>query len=193
MVRRYLLPLLIVVLAIGLLLTLMGIHSPFTVDAGAGPAPVSKRFALANFNIPLLPPNKPVKLADLKGKVVILDFWATWCGPCHASMPELQKIYEKYAPHGLEVIGISEDTLQGRSRKELVADVQSVAKQIGVSYPMALAIDNPDIENYFPHNSIPTLFVLDKQGRAAYMENGFDPVDKLEGVEQAVKKLLAEN
>ena len=107
-------------------------------------------------------------------------------------MPELQKLYAKYANKGVEVVGISEDTYLGRSHPELVQAVQSVAKQFGVTYPLALAVDNPQLEDLFPHTAIPALFVLDKQGRAAYMENGFDPVNKLQGVDQTVSKLLQE-
>src|SRR5690348_13547526 len=77
---------------------------------------------------------KPVKLSDFKGKVVILDFWATWCPPCRAEIPEFVAIQKKYADKGFTVIGISLDQ-QGASV------VKSFMNQLGMNYPVV--IGNP--------------------------------------------------
>jgi len=105
-------------------------------------------------------PGQPaVNLADLKGKVVVLDFWATWCGPCRESIPDLEKVYQKYHSKGLEVYGISVD-----QTKE---PVPAAVKELGMTYPIAMASDLPDIRSKFSFNGIPMMYVIDKKGRIA--------------------------
>jgi len=153
-------------------------------QAGAVAAPTSSTVARAQapeLNLPLQPGKPAVALSSLKGKVVILDFWATWCGPCRESIPELEKLYEKYHAEGLEVVGISVDDS---------ADVLPAAiKQLGMTYPVVLAGNIPDLRNKFQFNAIPQMYVLDKNGRQAANYDGYDPTLDLEG---AIKPLLAE-
>ena len=114
----------------------------------------------------------PAKLSDLRGKVVILDFWATWCGPCKMSIPELARINTKYHDQGLQVIGISEDADR--------SDVPNVAKQLGINYPVVMGSDIPDLGRLYPHSGIPMLFLIDKQSRIRWSLEGYDPESKLE-------------
>ncbi len=122
-----------------------------------------------------------VPLSALKGKVIILDFWATWCGPCRQSIPDLQKLYVKYHSQGLEVVGISVDGSP--------APVPEAVKQLGMTYPVVMANDIPDIRTKFQFSGIPQLYVVDRKGRIAGELAGYDPS---RDIEPAIKKLLEE-
>jgi thiol-disulfide isomerase/thioredoxin len=136
-------------------------------------------------DIPLTSANAglPPKLSDLQGKVVLLDFWATWCGPCRESIPELIKLYERYKGSGLQVIGISVDQSGTRG------DVPEARKQLGISYPILFAGDIPDLHEKYNFDSIPTLYVIDRRGAVRFAINGYDPHSDLE---QRVLALLQE-
>lgn len=146
----------------------------------------AKRTAVPDIGLPLEAGKPPTKLSSLHGKVVVLDFWATWCGPCRMSMPELEKLYQKYKAKGVEVIGVAEDDPKRRD------GVAPALKEIGVTYPDLLAADIPDLEHAFPHDSIPYLVVLDKEGKLAYEQNGIDPESMLQTLDDKMKDFVAE-
>jgi cytochrome c biogenesis protein CcmG/thiol:disulfide interchange protein DsbE len=99
---------------------------------------------------------KEVKLADFKGKVVILDFWATWCPPCVKEIPDYIELYKQYKEQGFEMVGISVD---------IGADVvKSFVQQHHVNYPMLMADGNVQ-GSYGGMRAIPTTFVIDKAGK----------------------------
>jgi thiol-disulfide isomerase/thioredoxin len=109
-------------------------------------------------------------LSKNKGKVVLLDFWATWCGPCRATMPALDALYKKYHAKGLEVIGISSETL-----KEL-QDFQAAGKQ---SYPLFNDAGQLTSRQYQAF-AYPTLVVIDRQGIIQRIEVGAHPQAAME-------------
>lgn len=120
-----------------------------------------------------------VSLSDFKGKVVILDFWATWCPPCIAEIPHFIELYDEYKNRGLEVIGISVDWNGQRV-------VPSFAEERGMNYILLLG-DDEVTDLYGGIISIPTTFILDREGgiRKRYM--GYR--DK-EVFERDIKELL---
>ncbi len=128
------------------------------------------------------PGEPPVHLSDKKGKVVLLDFWATWCGPCKMSMPHLSRIYENYKSDGVEVYGISTDFPDKRKL------VPAVAKSLNVTYPMIFAIDQPGIQQMYRTESLPTLVIVNKKGEVARYLSGYDPSVDLDAIIAALQK-----
>src|SRR5262249_55779184 len=106
---------------------------------------------------------------SLKGKVVVLDFWATWCGPCVAEMPEMKRLYEKFHGQGVEFIGISLD--QSKDEGGLDALKKFVKDQ---EIPWPQYYQGKGWESAFSRswgiNSIPSMFVVDRDGRLVYIE-----------------------
>jgi thiol-disulfide isomerase/thioredoxin len=109
-------------------------------------------------------------LAKNKGKVVIVDFWATWCGPCRATMPALDALYKKYKDKGLEIIGVSSESLE-----ELKA-FQAAGKQ---AYPMFNDVSQLTTRQYQSY-AYPTLVVIDRKGIIQRIEVGAHPMAAIE-------------
>ncbi len=122
---------------------------------------------------------KTLKLSDLKGKVVILDFWATWCPPCRKGIPDLIDLKKRYGSKGLEVVGISVD-------QETKPDVVPFMKDYGINYPVVYG-DNSVVMNYGGIRSIPTSFIIDREGKVVANYVGLYPKQTYEN---QIKKLL---
>ena len=121
---------------------------------------------------------RQVKLADLRHRPVIVDFWATWCGPCRASMPHLNEMQEKYGGKGLVVIGMSVD-------ESGPTPVKRFARDLGVKFTIAMANDDV-LDAYGPIRSIPTTFFINRHGDVVRRVVGYIDDDTLDGYVQEI-------
>ena len=115
---------------------------------------------------------KPVKSSDFAGKVVILDFWATWCPPCKAEIPGFVELQEKYGDKGLVIVGVSLDE-QGP------AVVKPFMQQFRVNYPIVMG-DEKIAQDFGGVTAIPTTFIIDKTGNIVKKHVGFTPKENFE-------------
>jgi thiol-disulfide isomerase/thioredoxin len=123
---------------------------------------------------------REISSADLRGKVVLVDFWATWCQPCKKEMPGYQKLLDLYGSRGFAVIGFKFDTMMDTE------DPAQFAKKIGVRYPLAVAPD--DLKQKFGGiEGLPTTMLYDRQGILRKKVVGFEYTGV---IESAVKPLL---
>jgi peroxiredoxin len=125
---------------------------------------------------------KKVSLSDFKGHPVVVNFWATWCGPCKLEMPWFQEFYGKYKPQGLVILGLSQD--DGMRRE----DVASAAKKIGVSYPVLVPDEGSQIAKaYGGVEYLPETFYVSKTGKVISVTAGAPSKDQMEGlIEQTI-------
>ncbi len=123
---------------------------------------------------------REISSADLRGKVVLIDFWATWCQPCKKEMPGYQKLLDRYGSRGFAVVGFKFDTMMD------IEDPVEFAKKIGVRYPLAVAAD--DLKQKFGGiEGLPTTMLYDRQGILRRKVIGFEYT---EVIESALKPLL---
>ncbi|HEV2353290.1 MAG TPA: TlpA disulfide reductase family protein [Puia sp.] len=122
-------------------------------------------------------------LASVKGKVVMLDFWATWCGPCRMEIPTIEKMYETYHPKGLEVWGLSVEASDGQPKDYFDKFISGFS----IRYPIGLA--DTDTLKAYGINPIPTTFFIDKKGKIAL---SFVGAHSEEDFTYAIEKLFAE-
>jgi cytochrome c biogenesis protein CcmG/thiol:disulfide interchange protein DsbE len=122
---------------------------------------------------------KLVHLSDYRGKVVLLDFWATWCGPCGIEIPWFTDFQRKYKDRGFTVLGVAMDDNGWKDVKPFVAEKQ-------INYQIVLGDDHTS-DMYGDVEALPTTFVIDRDGRIASVHVGL--VDKKE-FDDAIQKLL---
>jgi cytochrome c biogenesis protein CcmG/thiol:disulfide interchange protein DsbE len=124
---------------------------------------------------------KTLALSELKGKIVVVNFWATWCPPCRAEIPDFVEVYEQNRAKGLEIVGVSVDEMTPQQLRPFVDKNK-------MSYPVALVTDKI-LRDYGPISAIPTTFIIDKKGIIRHAEEGM--MDK-QTLTTLFQKLFAE-
>jgi thiol-disulfide isomerase/thioredoxin len=152
-------------------------------SAAAAPAtsacPATAKPANLNFTLKDVE-GKEVKLASLKGKVVLLDFWATWCGPCKIEIPWFIEFQNKYGKDGLQVVGVSVDDTQ--------AKLAPYVAQMKMNYLVLQGLDHDDIQDaYGPMYGIPVTVVISRDGKMCAKHTGLSSKDEFE---REIKSLL---
>lgn len=141
-------------------------------DAAAVGKPARLDFKLKDMN------GVDVRLDSFKGKVILLNFWATWCGPCRTEIPELVTLVDEHKAKGFEVVGVSID--------DSPEQLRAFAQEMKMNYPSLLMLDDLDTA-FGPMWALPTTFLIDRNGSICLKHMG--PVTK-EMVEREIKGLL---
>jgi peroxiredoxin len=133
-------------------------------------------FTLRTLNGPNL------RLAEQRGKVVMINFWATWCGPCRQEMPQLNALYQKYRASGFTLLGVNVD--------EDSPKAADLAAKLGVKFPVLLDADKT-VSKLYDMNSMPATILIDRDGRVRYLHRGYR--DGFEATyDQQIRSLLKE-
>ena len=128
--------------------------------------------------------DKTFKLSDLKGKALVIDLWATWCGPCRTSTPELVNLQKEFGPRGLEVIGLDIDP-----QDDTPEMVRAFADEFKINYKLAFA-DRDLAMSLMRGGNIPQSIVVGRNGKIVDHFIGFSPVRTPEKLRAAIEKAL---
>src|SRR5262245_21542263 len=154
---------------------------PGTAVSEAAVTKVPKDFDVRTFD------GRSIKLSDLRGKVVVMDFWATWCPPCRQETPQLARIAKENGARGVEVIGLHIDD-RGRSSPE---DIRKFIDHYGVTYTIGMATDDMFISYLGEEDdTIPQTLVFGRDGRLIKHLIGYSPSHGKE-LDEAVNEALA--
>jgi peroxiredoxin len=121
---------------------------------------------------------KNLRLQEQRGRVVMVNFWATWCGPCRQEMPHLNRLYEKYRSSGFVLLGVNVDE---DSRNAI-----GVASKLGVTFPVLLDVEKA-VSRLYGLSTMPSTVLIDRDGRVRYLHRGYR-----EGYEEAYDKQIRE-
>ncbi|MGZ5129995.1 MAG: TlpA disulfide reductase family protein [Caldimonas sp.] len=133
------------------------------VVAGAATPAIAPSAAAPDFTLRTMSgPN--LRLAEQRGRVVMVNFWATWCGPCRQEMPQLDRLYQKYRSSGFVLLGVNVDD---DTRK--AADV---AAKLGVTFPVLLDTDKA-VSKLYDLSTMPSTVLIDRDGKVRYVHRGY--------------------
>lgn len=132
--------------------------------------------------------NDPIKLSNYSGKVLLVNLWATWCGPCRRETPELVRLYQEYQDRGLEIVGLStEDPVASEQSVQEFVREYNVGYQVGwATREVAIALMRGG------RGSIPQSFIVTRDGRVAKHFIGFDPQRTPSLLKKAIEEALSD-
>lgn len=118
------------------------------------------------------------RLQELRGRVVMVNFWATWCGPCRQEMPHLNRLHEKYNRAGLVLLGVNVD--------DDPANAAAVATKLGIQFPVLLDTDKK-VSDQYDLQAMPSTYLIDRDGKVRFVHRGY-----LNGYEALYEKQIRE-
>jgi len=124
--------------------------------------------------------NANLRLADMRGEVVMINFWATWCGPCRQEMPLLEKLYTKYQPAGFKILAINIEKDSEKADKFI--------EDIGISYPV-LYDSESTVSKLYDVEAMPSTMFIDREGNFRYLHKGYKPGDE-ESYKKVIQQLI---
>jgi peroxiredoxin len=107
-----------------------------------------------------------IKLSELRGQVVLINFWASWCGPCRQEMPLLDQMYQKYGPLGFTLLGVNVE--------QDSADAQRMLKDTPVTFPILFDAQN-QVSKLYDVTAMPSTVLVDRDGKVRFMHKGYQP------------------
>jgi peroxiredoxin len=144
--------------------------------ANVAPSAPAPDFALRSVGGPNL------RLKEQRGQVVMVNFWATWCGPCRIEMPHLNRLYQKYQSSGFQLLGVNIDDDPGQAA--------SLATKLGLRFPVLLDTDKK-VSKLYDLSTMPSTVLVDRNGRVRYVHRGYR--DGYEDMyERQIRELLKE-
>ena len=122
-----------------------------------------------------------VRLSELKGRIVMLNFWATWCGPCAEEIPHLNELHQSMDPYDFELLGINLDEDHSKA--------VHLAKKLNVNFPVLFDVDK-DVSRSFDIKAMPTTIIIDRSGKIRHVNKGFKKgyIEKYHRQIQALRK-----
>jgi peroxiredoxin len=123
-----------------------------------------------------------LRLAELRGSVVMLNFWASWCGPCRQEMPLLDAMSQRYSAAGFVLLGIDVE--------EDNTDAKKIVKDLKISYPILFDTENK-VSKLYSVETMPTTVMVDKKGKIRFINHGYKPGDENKYRDQ-IRELIKE-
>ena len=149
--------------------------------AGPAGAALAPRMPAPDFTLRRLDgPN--LRLAEQRGQVVLVNFWATWCGPCRQELPQLDRLYEKYRSAGFVLLGVNVDDDAARAA--------GIARQLGLRFPVLFDADK-SVSRLYELQSMPATVLIDRDGRVRYLHRGYQDGVLLD-YERQIRALVTE-
>ena len=149
----------------------------FAILAASASSAIAPATAAPDFTLHAMGgPN--LRLKEQRGRVVMVNFWATWCGPCRQEMPQLNRLYEKYKSSGFMLLGVNVDDDASKAAE--------VAAKLGVTFPVLLDTDKT-VSKLYDLSTMPSTVIIDRDGKVRYVHRGY-----LAGYEDNYEKQIRE-